>query len=61
MLFNKCLQKAGEIIYMHFSLLLVFFILVINVFQNNLLSLGYLLFAMILIYNNRTFFRDMES
>jgi hypothetical protein len=48
-------------LYMNFGLLLVTFILMINVFSTNLLSLGYLVFALVLIFLNISFYKDIES
>ena len=59
--FNKFLIQLAETVYMNFGLLLVTFILLINVFSTNLLSLGYLVFALVLIFLNITFFKDIDS
>lgn len=48
-------------IYTNFSLLLIMFVLFISIFSKTLLSFGYFIFSMILIYNNRNFFKDTES
>ena len=37
------------------------FVLFISIFAKSLLSLGYFIFSMLLIYNNRSFFKDSES
>lgn len=52
-------MQLTETISLNFSLLLVTFILLINVFQTNLLSFGYLISALILIYMNISFFKDV--
>ena len=57
--FNKLVMQLTETISLNFSLLLVTFILLINVFQTNLLSFGYLISALILIYMNISFFKDI--
>ena len=48
-------------VYTNFSLLLIMFVLFISIFAKSLLSLGYFIFSMLLIYNNRSFFKDSES
>jgi len=40
--FNKLMVQLSEMIFMNFSLLLVTFILLINVFSTNVISLGFL-------------------
>jgi hypothetical protein len=59
--FNKLMVQLSEMIFMNFSLLLVTFILLINVFSTNVISLGFLFFAMYLIYLNLSFYKEMES
>lgn len=46
---------------MDFNMILVTFILMINIFSTSLLSLGYLVFALVLVYNNISFYKDIES
>jgi hypothetical protein len=46
---------------MDFNMILVTFILLINIFSTSLLSLGYLVFALVLVYNNISFYKDIES
>jgi len=48
-------------VYTNFSLLMIMFVLFISIFAKSLLSLGYFIFSMLLIYNNRSFFKDSES
>lgn len=48
-------------LYTNFSLLLIMFILFISIFAKSVLSLGYFIFSMLLIYNNRSFFKHTGS
>lgn len=58
---TRVIKGLSAMIYTNFSLLLIMFVLFISIFSKTLLSFGYFIFSMILIYNNRNFFKDTES
>lgn len=58
---NRAIKGLSSIVYTNFSLLMIMFVLFISIFAKSLLSLGYFIFSMLLIYNNRSFFKDSDS
>lgn len=58
---NQVVKSLSEMLYTNFSLLLIMFILFISIFAKSVLSLGYFIFSMLLIYNNRSFFKHTGS
>lgn len=54
-------MSLSSAIYTNFGLMMIMFILFISIFSKSVLSFGYFIFCMLLIYNTKSFFKDTDS
>jgi len=55
---SRFVKSICSIIYTNFGLVMIMFVLFISIYSKSLLSFGYFIFCMLLIYNFRKFMED---
>jgi hypothetical protein len=57
----RLLGSFCQFLYTNFALIMIMFTLFISIFNKSLLSFGYFVFCMVLIFNSRRFFKDPKG
>lgn len=58
---SKCIKSWAETLYLTFPILLIAFTLAISIFNTSILSFGYIIFVMVLVFDNIRFLKHEQG